>query len=104
MGVLHRQILMFSRQLPVEATSLSLGRRLRQAGPVTKDGMHAERRLSGDYPNQPIYDGQQGQDCEVSNSGFTLNNVKIKSGSMTLRLRWVDHDEDGDHHGTPCCD
>lgn len=48
---------------------------------------------------QPIYDGEEGQDCEITTTeGFPLNNAMISSGSMNVRLRWVDPAGD-----TPCC-
>lgn len=47
---------------------------------------------------QPIYDGEQGQDCEITTNGFPLNNAMISSGSMNVKLKWVDPDGN-----TPCC-
>jgi hypothetical protein len=50
---------------------------------------------------QPIHDGQDGRDCDVSTTdGFPLNGALISKGSMELKVRWVDPT----NGGTSCCD
>jgi len=59
-------------------------------------------RAAASVGYQPIYDGEEGQDCSVEDkgSGFKLNNMLISSGSMSLNVKWVDPAK-GD---TPCCE
>jgi hypothetical protein len=48
---------------------------------------------------EPIPDGEEGQDCWMQTSGgFNLSTTLIKTGSMKLRIRWVDNSN------TQCCD
>jgi len=48
---------------------------------------------------EPIYDGGEGQDCEITTTnGFPLNNAMIRSGTMNVKVRWVDP-----AGSTPCC-
>jgi hypothetical protein len=57
----------------------------------------AARFVASGY--EPIDDGEEGQDCWVeTSSGFNLSTTPIKSGTMKLRIRWVDGSR------TKCCD
>lgn len=74
----------------------------RQSFSLDKSGHSAGRskRQLGEIESQPIDDGQVGQDCYVgSEHGFRLNGELITSGSMKLRIRWVDPQDSE----TKCC-
>jgi len=60
--------------------------------------LRSSRKVGVSY--EPIHDGEDGQDCEVSSNGFSLNNVTISSGGMSLKIKWVDPK----FGKTPCCD
>jgi hypothetical protein len=60
-----------------------------------------KQTLGNKLSYQPIDDGQVGQDCYLDASkGFKLNGVPIASGTMNLRIRWVDPND----AATSCCD
>jgi len=63
--------------------------------------MPSQRTSEDNLGYQPVDDGEVGQDCYLDVSrGFKLNNAPISSGSMKLRIRWVDPDGGN----TTCCD
>jgi len=83
-----------SSLLPGIPQSLSAVRQLR---PLVSQKQTHGNNLS----LEPIDDGQVGQDCYVDGSkGFKLNGAPIASGSMRLRIRWVDPQD----AATQCCD
>jgi len=72
-------------------------RGLRKVPALLQQDAHAKKKLAATY--EPIADGEEGQDCDVTTShGFSLNNVLISSGSMKLRMKWADP-----KGNTPCC-
>lgn len=72
-----------------------VARRLRKSEDAAQAVTNRKLVASG---YEPIDDGEEGQDCEVTtSSGFNLSTTLIKSGSMKLRIRWVDDSK------TQCC-
>lgn len=72
---------------------------VRQLNSLRKLAAPVDRAGKATVGGPPIPDGQDGQDCYLDTTkGFNLSSTLVTSGSMKLRIRWVDPEG-----GNPAC-